>query len=143
MTRGQLARKAGVSTETIRFYERRGLIPEPKRLISGYRIYSDHELNRLLFIKNVQRLFFSLEEIRQLLLLLDSRNGSCRSVQKIIRNKIGEIEQNIQRQRNSRAFLERLAQNCRGNTKIESCPIVIGLEQSAVMRKKPGTGKKN
>ena len=95
LTIGQLAKKADVNIETVRYYERRGLMPEPLRKESGYRQYSGEMVKRIQFIKHAKELGFSLKEINELLMLkLDART-SCSEVRNRAESKITDIEGRI------------------------------------------------
>ncbi|MFQ6071039.1 MAG: heavy metal-responsive transcriptional regulator [Candidatus Aminicenantales bacterium] len=95
-TIGQLAKKAHMNVETIRYYERRGLIPEPPRSESGYRQYSQDNVARTEFIKHAKELVFSLEEISELLSLRVDPDTSCGDVKRMAEVKIADIEEKIQ-----------------------------------------------
>ncbi len=95
LTIGQLAKSAGVNLQTIRYYERRGLIPEPPRNESGYRQYSQKEVSRTLFIKGAQGLGFSLKEIEELLSLKMEPGTTCGDVKNRVEAKISDIEEKI------------------------------------------------
>ena len=92
MTIGQLAQAAGVHVETIRYYERRGLLPEPPRRASGYRVYAQDSTARLCFIKNLQTLGFSLKEIQELIDLRFLGRANCAEVRPHFHAKITEFE---------------------------------------------------
>ena len=92
---GQVARRAGVGVETVRFYERQGLLEEPPRRTSGYRQYSEQVIKRLHFIKRAQKLGFSLKEITELLLLRVDGQTSCEEVKGRTEAKIAEVEQKL------------------------------------------------
>lgn len=77
---GQLAASAGVKADSVRFYERNGLLPKPSRTASGYRVYDRHALDQLRFIKKAQSLGFSLDEVRRIFRLKDQGTAKCRSV---------------------------------------------------------------
>ena len=92
LTVGKLAKASGIGVETVRYYEKRGLLPEPDRLPSGYRVYSGGTVNRIRFIKRAQELGFTLEEIQALLLLTDNPDADCEDVRNRAQNKITEIK---------------------------------------------------
>ena len=97
MTIGQVAREAGLSVETIRFYERRGLIPEPERTPSGYRKYSAAILAQIKFVRHARDLGFSLNEIAELLSLRDGAPNACGRVEELTRRKIVDLDEQLQR----------------------------------------------
>ena len=96
MTIGQVAKLAGVGVETIRFYEREGLLNKPKRKQSGYRLFGPEVVNRIKFIKSVKELGFSLREIRELLFLRADSKGNAREVKRRIDLKIVQIDRRIE-----------------------------------------------
>lgn len=95
MTIGQVAAKAGVNIQTIRYYERRGLIPAPPRTPSGYRLYAEVAVARIRFIKRAQALGFSLSEIRDLLALRVRRVSECATVERKVQGQIALVEHKI------------------------------------------------
>src|SRR5579885_1563111 len=92
---GQVARRAGVGVETVRFYEREGLLEEPPRRASGYRQYSEQVIKRIHFIKRAQQLGFSLKEIAELLTLRVDGQTDCSQVKERAAAKLAEVEQKI------------------------------------------------
>ena len=128
VTIGQLARKAQVHVETVRYYARRGLLPEPPRRWSGYRQYSPEDMVRLRFIKQAQRLGFSLKEIAELLSLRVGPDTSCHDVKKRTEAKIADIEANILTLEQMRKGLKKLVASCRGRGSTSVCPILEALE---------------
>ncbi len=125
---GKLANAAHVAITTIRYYERRGLMPEPERRASGYRVYPADSVTRLRFIKNAQMLGFSLEEVAQLLSLRVDADVNCAEVQQQAQGKIGEIEDKIQLLRQMQDALARLAQMCDSGLANDGCPFIDALE---------------
>jgi MerR family mercuric resistance operon transcriptional regulator len=95
-TTGQLAKKANVNIETIRFYERKGLLPEPFRNKSGHRQYSIKDLRRTEFIKNTKSLGFSLQEISDLLSIRVEPDKTCADVKRRVKSKLIDIEGKIE-----------------------------------------------
>src|SRR5678810_354098 len=95
MTIGLVAKLAGVGVETIRFYEREGLLNKPKRKESGYRMFGPEVVNRIKFIKSVKELGFSLKEIRELLFLRVDSRSTATEVKKRVDSKIDQIDQRI------------------------------------------------
>jgi MerR family mercuric resistance operon transcriptional regulator len=85
---GELAKRAGVNVETLRFYERKGLLPEPQRRASGYRDYPEESVTRIRFIKRAQGLGFSLDEIHELLALRVKPKSPCAEVRDVVEKKI-------------------------------------------------------
>ena len=114
LTIGRLANVAGVNLETVRYYERRGLLPRPPRTASGYRIFPVEATRRLRFIKRAQELGFSLREIRELLALRVSSRTNSTEIRKRAEAKIGDIEGKIRTLNSMRKTLERLTRSCSG-----------------------------
>ena len=124
MTIGRLARAAGVNIETIRYYQRRGLLATPRKPLSGVRRYSSEILTRLRFIKRAQELGFTLREITELLSLGD---GSCTETRAIAEHRLTDIETRIRDLESMRATLSKLIRTCRaGNQPL--CPIIASLK---------------
>ena len=94
---GQLAARAGVRADTIRYYERAGLLPEPNRTDGDHRRYGAADLDRLLFIRGAQRLGLRLAEIRELLAVRDTGTCPCGPAEALLRKHVGEIDQEIAR----------------------------------------------
>lgn len=125
---GQLAKQAGVNIETIRYYERRDLIPEPPRLASGYRQYSLDYVTRIRFIKRAQELGFSLTEIADLLTLRIKSDTVCNEVQQQAEIKIADIETKIQMLQRMKSVLSDLVKACQDNQLTNECPILTALD---------------
>lgn len=128
LTIGQLAKKAQVNIETIRYYERRGLLPEPPRRESGYRQYSPKDVAYLQFIKRAQDLGFSLKEISDLLTLRVNPERTCADVKKRAEDKIADIEEKIRTLARMKAALAKLAASCRGRGPTSECPILEAMD---------------
>lgn len=112
-TIGDAAREAGVGVETIRFYERKGLISQPpKPRHNGYRSYSNEIVERIQFIRNAQALGFSLQEICELLALHADPNTDCNSVRTRASAKLEEVEQKMAQLRDIRSTLKKLISSC-------------------------------
>jgi len=129
MTIGKLAKRAGVGVETIRFYERRGLIPEPPRLSSGYRQYDDATVLRVQFIRRAKELGFTLKEIEGLLSLRVDPNAPCQDVNRRIEAKIEDIEEKIEMLERMKSTLLSLDASCKGLGPISECPILEVLTE--------------
>lgn len=125
---GEFARKAGVNVQTVRYYERRGLLPEPERRESGYREYSPECLDRLQFIRRAQGLGFTLSEVDELLSLrTDPRTGPA-DVKARAEAKVAEIETKIRDLRHIQHALKHLAAQCRGGRgPTGDCPLLAAL----------------
>ncbi len=127
LTIGKLARKAGINLETVRYYERRGLLPKPPRTASGYRLFPPDALQRLRFIRRSQDLGFSLAEIRELLALRVSPRKTSAEILKRAEAKIVDIERKIKSLESMRKSLRKLTISCAGCGPISECPILEGL----------------
>jgi len=131
MTISELAKAADVHVETVRYYERRGLLPEPPRRSSGYRVYPETMVTRLRFIKNAQELGFSLAEIEKLLALRVDAVTSCAEVRRQAEVKLAEVEQKLQALQEIQAALSRLVVACDQGGPQGECPILEALEERA------------
>lgn len=129
LTIGQLARRAGVGVETIRFYERQGLLAEPDRLPSGYRQYAGDAVDRVRFIRQAKDLGFSLREIQDLLELRVDAGSTCGDVKERARAKIADIEERIAGLERMKSALRSLERRCRGQGPTSECPILEALDQ--------------
>lgn len=124
---GELAKKCNVNKETIRYYERMGIIPEPFRTDSGYRVYSEHIVDRLNFIKRMQRLGFTLNEIDKLLGVVDQDEAKCRDIYDFTVKKLKDIQRKIQDLKKIEQMLINLKERCPENKEIYECPIIETL----------------
>ena len=127
-TIGKLARATGVHIETIRFYERKGLIPPPRRRESGYREYTVDDIRRLKFIQRAKMLGFSLREIQELLELRVDEETTCDAVRQRAELKIADVDARIQELQRIRQALKILVQSCYGKGPEGECPILHALE---------------
>jgi Hg(II)-responsive transcriptional regulator len=126
---GQVARRAGVGVERVRFYEREGLLEEPPRRASGYRQYSEQAIKRIHFIKRTQQLGFSLKEITELLLLRVDTQTPCEEVKQHAEAKIAEVERKLIELQHMRQALRKIAALCTGEGPASACPMLDALEQ--------------
>jgi MerR family transcriptional regulator, copper efflux regulator len=122
---GTLAKRAGVSIDTVRYYERGGLLTPKARLASGYRRYSDLEVARLRFIRRAQALGFSLKEVKQLLALSNLRDVS--RVKRAAQEKLADVEERIASLERVRKGLATLVAACPGHGRAADCPILKAL----------------
>ena len=129
LTIGQLAKKAKVNIETIRYYERRGLIPNPPRNESGHRQYSQESVRRTEFIKRAQTLGFSLKEISELLSLRVEPGRTCEDIKSRTEAKILDIKHRIADLEQMEIALTKLASQCNGRGSIGKCPILEALDE--------------
>ncbi len=126
---GQMAKQADVNVETIRYYERRGLLPAPPRNESGYRQYSREDLRRIRFIRRAKELGFTLQEIMELLSLKMEPGTACGDVKKRVDSKIVDIETRIESLKRMKAVLANLSRMCIGNGPASQCPILDALDK--------------
>jgi Hg(II)-responsive transcriptional regulator len=135
MTIGKVAQRTGVGIETVRFYEREGLLQEPQRRASGYRQYDESVIARLRFIRRAKELGFTLKEIIDLLSLRVDPAASRADVKRRAQVKIADIDQRIQSLRRMRKALAKLTAACSGHGTTSECPIL-----EAMGRKENGNG---
>jgi len=129
MTRGEVAEKAGVNPETLRYYERKELIPKPARSDGGFRLYDDSYVERLRFIRRAKDLGFTLAEIKDLLELRVDDEATCRDVQVQADEKIEEVEEKIRALKGIRNALTKLAAACEASQRPTSeCPILDAMK---------------
>ncbi len=128
LTIGKVAKQAGLGVETIRFYERTGLLEEPPRNDSGYRQYQPDTVIKLRFIKKAKRLGFSLQEIGELFALQQKEDASCGDVRVQAEKKIKNIEEKIKDLSRMKEALAELTCQCTGDGPVSECPILTSLE---------------
>jgi MerR family mercuric resistance operon transcriptional regulator len=126
---GRLAREAGVNVETIRYYQRRGLLQEPAKPTGGFRRYSFAAARRVRFIKRAQQLGFTLDEVTSLLALEDGR--SCRETRTLAEQKLALIERRIEDLSRMRSVLRTLVAQCGEGASQRACPIITTLMADA------------
>ncbi|MBE1162710.1 MerR family DNA-binding protein [Dyella acidiphila] len=127
LTIGAVAKRAGVQIDTIRYYEREGLLPEPLRRASGYRSYNESVIGRLRFIRRAKELGFTLEEIRDLLGLSADRHRGVKEVKQRAEQRLASIDARIAELTRIRQGLEQLIEACPGRGDPEQCPILRAL----------------
>ena len=127
LTIGQLAKRAQVNIDTVRYYEKRRLIPEPPRRQSGYRQYSPDDVARIQFIKRAQELGFALKEIEELLVLRVDPDTTCADVKEQAVAKIADISTKIQTLQRMKKVLTKLATACDARAPTSECPILDAL----------------
>ena len=130
VTIGQLARAAGVGVETVRFYEREGLLAAPPRRRSGYRQYPREAIARVRFIRRAKDLGFTLKEITELLELRIDPEKSCADVRALAKAKIADVEAKIEHLTRIKVALEALARACRGRGPTSDCPILDAIVEA-------------
>jgi Hg(II)-responsive transcriptional regulator len=129
MRTGEVAAAAGVSVETLRYYERRGILKEPQRRSSGYREYPAETVRIVRFVKQAQQLGFTLEEIEELLALREDDSRSCGEVQTAASAKIDEIDLKVKQLRAMKRALATLVASCVEDASTRECPILEALDE--------------
>ena len=124
---GKVARGSGVAIDTIRFYEREGLLPEPMRRASGYRTYDSSAVQRLRFIRRAKNLGFSLDEIRELLALSQDREHGVEAVKQRATARLADLDRRVREINRIRRGLRELVDACPGHGAPEQCPILRAL----------------
>lgn len=127
ITIGRLAKQAGVNIDTIRYYERNRLLPEPTRRLSGYREYGPTDVARLRFIMRAKDLGFTLAEIAELLSL--SADRDVRGVKRRAEAHLEQVEHKIKELQRVRRGLKTLVAACPGHGDLEHCPIIAALSK--------------
>ena len=135
LTTSEVARRSGVNLQTIRYYEKRGLLPKPPRSPSGYRAFHHDTVRRVRFVKRAQELGFLLEEIKDLLTLRVAPGTTCGQIRQCAQGKIGEIDGKIRNLRRMKKALERLAASCSGTGPAGECPILESLDPEESLRR--------
>lgn len=125
---GKIAKRAGVSVETMRFYEREGLIEEPARKESGYRQYMETDVKRLVFIQHAKGLGFSLKEIKDLMSLRANPKTTSKQIKLAAQSKLDDIEEKIKMLQGMRRSLKSLVDKCPGKGPTSDCPILDALD---------------
>ncbi len=135
LTIGLVARNAGVGVETVRFYERQGLLEEPPRKPSGYREYGEDAISRLRFIRRAKKLGFTLKEIKELLSLRQDPSTPATDVRQRAEAKIADIETKICELQKMKKALGELISACRGHATSEECPLLrIGPRRGVIVK---------
>lgn len=138
---GKLAKAASVQVTTVRFYERKGLLPPPPRRVSGYRMYGCDAVQRLRFIQEAKELGFSLHEIAELLALRVGTRRTCRNVRQHAVHKITDVDAKIRQLKRFKRALQKLVAQCDAGSTQGVCPILDALEHpkmtSLPLRKSP------
>jgi MerR family copper efflux transcriptional regulator len=131
---GEVAERGGVNLQTIRYYEREGLLPEPPRRESGYRMFPESTVRRVRFIKRAQELGFTLAEIRELLSLRIDAGRDSAQVRSLAQTKIAEIEQKMRVLTGMKKALQGLTERCSGCGPVTECPILESLDSEEVLQ---------
>ena len=125
-SRGMLAKRTGVNSETIRYYEKINLLPTPDRNSSGHRVYANEQARRLSFIKRSRELGFALREVRELLELVDGGSYTCADVHNRVIAHLADVDRKIIDLQKMKSSLQEMASECTGGL-IPECPIVDTL----------------
>lgn len=125
---GEVASRADVNKETVRYYEKRGLIPEPDRRRSGYRIFTRRHIDQIKFIKRAQELGFTLSEIKELLELRMDENTTCSEIKSEAEEKYRDVVEKIEDLQRIKETLVDLIDSCSGEGPKGECPILEALE---------------
>jgi MerR family mercuric resistance operon transcriptional regulator len=128
LTIGEVAKQANVHIETLRYYERQGLVPRPRRSASNYRLYAGDTVRRVRFIKAAQELGFSLAEIRELLSLRATPRTRCAEIRQRAEAKVKAIEAKIASLQAMKRALAKLVAECSGDGPITECPILESFD---------------
>ena len=134
---GAVAEAVGVGIQTIRFYEQQGLLPNPPRGPSGFRVYSPETIRQLLFIRRAKELGFSLKEISELLSLDESADTTAKDVKQLTDKKLIDLKEKIRSLKRMQRALQQLADDCPGSGPKSSCSILGSLADE-----KRGNGSK-
>jgi MerR family mercuric resistance operon transcriptional regulator len=126
LTRGSLAKRTGVNAETIRYYEKAGVMPDPPRTAGGHRLYDESLIRRLYFIRRCRELGFSLDEVRELLKLVDEDEYTCADVLQNTEVQIGKIRNKIRDLEKMENTLKTISSQCSGE-QVPDCPIIDAL----------------
>lgn len=124
---GLLARQAGIAVDTVRYYEREGLLPRAHRRPSGYRDYNANDVARLRFVRRAKALGFTLVEIRELLALSERRDGDMAALKAAASEKLADVEQRLVELTRMRDALRGLLDACPGHGPMAACPILTAL----------------
>lgn len=126
---GEVAHRSGMTVETIRYYEQRGLLDTPHRSAAGYRLYGPVVIDRLAFITRAKGLGFSLQEIRELLELQLQPGADRGAVKGLVMEKLALVDAKIAELQQLRRVLDQLSGRCDGHGSVEACPIIHFLQQ--------------
>jgi DNA-binding transcriptional MerR regulator len=131
---GQVAQSTGLSIDTIRFYEKQALVPQPPRTSAGYRIYQERDVERLRLIGRVQNLGFSLQEIREILLIENGEGDGCAHVRDLVAAKIDQVKEKIAELKRFESHLRKAQKQCNAalmKSCNAECPVLEELESDA------------
>lgn len=126
---GELAQRADVGVDTVRYYEREGLLPKAQRLASGYRVYDQDDVRRLRFVRRAKALGFTLPEIRELLALSGHRQDDMAGMKAAAIEKLADVHAKLSELNRIREGLETLVASCPGHGALAQCPILNALAE--------------
>lgn len=132
MTVGVVAKRAGVNIDTIRYYERQGLLSKSARTRAGYRTFTEETIQRLRFIKNAKALGFTLGEIKQLLVLRVTAGSACTAVRRQAQAKVSHIEEKITSLENMKEALQKLITVCLADKPTAKCSFLTNLNSEGI-----------
>ncbi|GJM25619.1 MAG: heavy metal-dependent transcription regulator 2 [Phycisphaerae bacterium] len=124
---GELSKQSGAGIETIRFYERKGLLADPVRSPTGYRQYEASVVARLQFIRRAKELGFTLAEIKEILALWFDANTRCEHVRQRAEQKIADIEEKVQSLHKMKRSLKKVISECESQDSVDDCPLMKGV----------------
>ena len=127
---GELAKKAGCQVETVRYYEREGLLPQANRRASGYRMYEADDVRRLLFVRRAKALGFTLREIRDLLALSSQKSSDMAAMKAAALQKLADVEAKLAELNRIRDGLNALIGACPGQGALTHCPILNAIAEN-------------
>lgn len=128
---GELAQRAGVGIDTVRYYEHERLLPKARRLASGYRVYDLDDVRRLRFVRRAKALGFTLPEIRELLALSSHRDDDMAAMKAAATEKLADVQARLAELNRIREGLEALVASCPGHGALDRCPILNALAEDA------------
>lgn len=129
MSIGELAKRTAVQVETIRYYEKTGVMPAPPRTPGGYRMYDENHVQRLVFVRRSRELGFGLADVRRMLSLVDTGHVTCEQVRALAVEHLAQVRAKIADLRRMEQALERTAASCVGGS-TPDCPIIDSLFQA-------------
>ncbi len=126
---GELAKKVNCSVQAIRLYEKEGLIPEPERTESGYRVYSDSYIEKINFIRNAKSIGLTLKKIKELFDLSQKETASRINAKVVLKKEIDNLNEKIKTFTSVKTFLEELNSCCEGSMPLDQCPIMNKIQE--------------
>ena len=136
---GEMSKATGIGVETIRYYEKIGLVPAPDREASGYRTYRQHHLDRLLFIRRCRNLDMAQDEIRELIRLADQPGADCSQVDELLARHLTHVRERLNELQQLEDTLSQLQKACSEGRTVSECGILGGLSSEALTHKDDNT----